>query len=309
MDKDFDKLPLVVNGKTVIFPCVELMALSTTPKADGATGYARFYEAFAKRYGEQLRYYQLSDSTKWKKVMPKDVRKVSGWFTDVRSLKEPLLGVVMHTNEDAGDPRPPLFDMMFDHIYAEYPRGMFRIALPLDVVGEDGAALLEMVDDAMADFPVHWGSAGYSFYWEATDTKIDGFAGQWLGRHLAKHPGLSTGDLLEFGTFVEQGLASIGWLTFVGDVLIDKLGGREAIAAAADEGGVGLRSYAHGVALQVGPVPELGNVNRRNKLEAYRKVGRILKPVFATDTALENLSVTGIDDPDKRLAWLKRFLP
>ena len=309
MSKDFDKLPLVVNGKTVIFPCVEIMALSITPKVDGAIGYAAFYEAFAKRHGEQLRYYQLNDSTRWKKVLPKDVHKVSGWFSDARTLREPLIGIVMHTQEKADEPQPPLFDMMFDHAYAEYPRGMFRIVLPLGAVGKDAADLLQLVDDAMAEFPVHWGTAGYSFYWESTDTKIDSFAQQWIGRHLAKHPGLSPGTLLTWGMGVEDGPANIGWLTFVGDGLIEQLGGREALATATEGTDITLRSYAKGVALQAGSVPELGNVNRRNRLDTYREVGRILAPVFAPDAILENIRVKGFDDPDKRLAWLRRFLP
>jgi hypothetical protein len=307
--KDFDKLPLVVNGKTVIFPCVEIMALSKTPMADGAAGFMRFHEAFVKRYGGQLRHYRLSDSTKWKKVLPKDVHKVSGWLSDARTLREPLLGVVMHTQDDANDPQPPLFEMMFEHVYPEYPRGMFRIALPLHVVDGGAGDLLELVDDAMAEFDVHWGSAGYSFFWKDTDSKIDKLADQWIGRHLAKHPGLSTGDLLTWGSGVEEGLSNIGWLTFVGDELIEHLGGREALSTEIEGTAVGLRPYAKGVALQAGPVPELGNINRRNKLDSYREVGRILAPVFAPEEILEKIDVKGIDDPDKELAWLKRFLP
>jgi len=196
---------------------------------------------------------------------------------------------------------------MFDHVYPEYPRGMFRIALPLDVV-EDGEALLGLVDQAMAEFPVHWGTAGYAFYWNDTDT-IDDYAAQWIGRHLVKHPGLSTGELMEFGSFVEQGLANIGWLTFVGDALVEKLGGRKALAAAVKGTGVELRTYTKGVALQAGPVPELGDVNRKKKLSNYQEVGRILEPVFASEDALQNLDVKGFEDPDESLEWLMRFLP
>lgn len=309
MSNDFDKLPLAVNGKTVIFPCVEIMALSKTPKVEGAAGYVRFYEAFAKRYGVQLRYYRLSDSTNWKKVMPKDARKVSGWFSDARSLKEPLLGISMHSNDVADEPRSPLFQMMFQHVYAEYPRGMFRIVLPLESVGSDASQLLDLVDDAMMEFPVHWGTAGYAFYWDGTDTKVDRLADQWLRRHLIRHPGLSTGDLFTWGLRVEQGVFNIGWLTFVGDELIKQLGGRDRLQAAVQGTQVGLRSYSKGIALQAGPIPKLGNVNRKQRLDDYHKIGHILSTVFAPEDSLEKVQVTSIDDPDERLAWLKRFLP
>lgn len=309
MSKDFDKLPLVVGGKTVIFPCMEIMALSTIPKAEGATGYTRFYDAFARRYGGQLKYYRLSDSTKWKKVEPKDLRKVPGWFSDASSLAAPLLGIVMHTHEVAADPQAPLFEMMFDHVFPQYPRGMFRIVLPLDTMGKDVAMLLELIDDAMAEFPVHWGTAGYAFYWKGTDITIDEYADQWIGRHLAKHPGLSTGDLLTWGARVELGVANVGWLTFVGDTLVDRLGGRKALAAAAEGAGVKLRSYAKGVALQAAPIPELGNVNRKQDLAGHREVGRMLEPVFAPVEVLQEIDVKGYDDDDEMLEWLRRFLP
>lgn len=305
----FDKLPLVVNGKTVVFPCVEIMALSKTAKVDGAEGYVRFYEAFAKRYGEQLRYYQLNDSTRWKKVLPKDLGKVTGWFSDVRSLAEPLLGILMHGHEVAGEPQPPLFDMMFDHAYPEYPRGMFRIVLPVDAAADGAEALLELVDEAMMEFPVHWGTVGYSFYWDSADTTIDGYAQQWLRRHLEKHPGLSPGTLMTFGLRVEQGVLNVGWLTFVGDELLAQLGGRDVLTSRARDARIGVRPYAKGVALQTGPVPELGDVNRKKRLEQYHEVGRLLGPVFAPEAVRQRFRVKGYDDRDEATAWIERFLP
>lgn len=309
MNADLEKLPLIIDGKTLIYPCVEIMALSTTPKPEGAAGYVRFYEAFARRYGEQIKHYRLNDSTRWKRFLPKDKAKIAWWFSDARTLREPLLGIVMHTQENAAAPQPPLFEMFFEHVWAERPRGMFRIALPIEDMDRDPSEILALVDDAMADFPVHWGTAGLAFYWKDTDTTIDEYANQWLGRHLLKHPGLATGDLLAWGTSVEEGVANIGWLTFVGDALIGKLGGREALAEAVDGAGVVFRQYGKGIALQAGPKPELGNVNRKHVLPAYHEVGRILQPLFAPDEALRKIDVAGLQDEDEALAWLRRFLP
>lgn len=309
MNKDFQGLTLMVDGRTVVFPCVEIMALSATSKADGASGYVRFYEAFSRKYGGAVKHYRLNDSTRWKVFQPKDHHKVPSWFSDARSLREPLLGVTIHTNDKADDPQPPLFKMFFDHAWPQYPRGMFRIVLPLDTVKSGASDLLQLVDDAMHEFPVHWGTAGFSFYWEGNDTTIEKYAEQWLGRHLTKHPGLAMGNEMRWGTIVEKGIASIGWLTFVGDTLVDKLGGRDALAERLTGTGIGLRSYEKGVALQAGDAPELGNVNRKDTLPLYREVGAVLDPVIAPQSILENIRVTGIKDPDARLAWLRRFLP
>lgn len=309
MHEDLSKLPLTIDGKPVIVPCVEIMALSTTPMATGVAGYLRFYEAFMRRYADRVRHYRLNDSTKWKRWQPKDRSKVPSWFSDARSLRQPLLGIVMHTDASADEPQPPLFEMFFDHVCADRPRGMFQIALPLDSIASGAGTLLELVDDAMAEFPIRWGTAGLAFYWEGNDTTVEKHADAWLGRHLTKHPGLAPGDLMSWGLRVEMGISNIGWLTFVGDALIDQLGGRHALAERLDGTGIGLRSYGKGVALQAGEVPELGNVNRKNTLPVYQAVGRVLEPVFAPDDFLEKIRIPGIKDPDARLAWLRRFLP
>jgi len=309
MTNAYDKLPLVVSGKTVVHPCLEIMGLSVTPKKLGAAAYSRFYDAFASRYGASMTHYRLNDSATWKKVAPKDLRKLPGWFSDAGSLAAPLLGIEFHGDPVGDAPRPPFFQMMFVHTYPEYPRGMFRIALPVDTIEDDPTNFLALVDDAMAEFPIHWGTAGHAFYWQGTDTTIDKYATQWVGRHIKKHPGLSTGDLFRWGLFVEQGLASIGWLTFLGDTLTEAIGGRKGVLGAAKAAGIEVREYAAGVALRAAKLPELGDVNRKRDLPGHRAVGGIVAPLFAPVEKLRNLSVRGFDDKDEALAWLRRFLP
>lgn len=306
---DFEKLPLVVEGETVIHPCVEILALSTTPKVEDPAGFSRFFEAFERRYADKLTHYRLNDSTKWRKIRSKDRGKVSGWFSDSRSLVEPELGVDMHTHAQGDKPCPPMCQTFFDHVHEEYPRGMCRIILPVDQVDDDAADLLALVDDAMSNFPIHWGSAGYSFYWESLDSTVDHYADQWIGRHLYKHPGLSPGTSMDALLSVEQGVSNIGWLTFLGKELIEKLGGIQTLDFAVKDAKLALRRYEKGVAIQAGPVPELGNNELGDRLAAYSAVGSIIEPVFARMEKLKEMSVKGYDDDEEMLEWLRRFLP
>lgn len=307
MNETLNELALVVDDKTIIAPCVEIMALATTTMTDGAVGYLRFYEAFMRRHGDRVRHFRLSDSTRWRAWQPKDRVKVQSWFSDVRTLRQSLLGICLHAGSN--EPQFPRFEMFFDQVSVERPRAMFQIALPVDCIENGTEALLELVDDAMAEFPIRWGTAGLAFYWEGHDTSVEKHAEAWLGGPLAKHPGLSPGDLMSWGLRVEKGISNIGWLTFVGDALVDQLGGREALAEQLSGTGVGLRPYGKGVALQAGDAPELGDVNRKKTLPLHHEVGRVLAPVFVPDDFLERVRVTGIKDPDARLAWLRRFLP
>lgn len=309
MIADMENFNLIVDGKTLVAPCIEVVAFSKTPKADGAEGYKRFYWAFVNRFGGQLTYYQLNDSTKWRPFGGSDVQKVPGWFDDSRSLKAPRLGIKLRSCPTPEDPRPPFLDVMFDHAYREYPRAMMRIGLPINILNGGSSAFLDLVSEALSEFPIHWGTAGYAFFWDSSDTTTDQVAAQWIGPLLVRHPGLSTGEFLRWGAILEQGVANIGWLTFIGDELIAHLGGRDGLSRSILGTSLQMLPYRYGVALKAGTLPEIGDVNRGSVLPNYHDVGKILQPLYAPEERLRKLGVKGIRDPEAAVRWLRRFLP
>ncbi len=70
------------------------------------------------------------------------------------------------------------------------------------------------------------------------------------------------------------------WLTFVSEIALKVLGGADKVAAAlADEPQIVLHPVAHGLGIQAGPAPELGDLSRQELLPLQRRVARVLRPV------------------------------
>ncbi len=70
------------------------------------------------------------------------------------------------------------------------------------------------------------------------------------------------------------------WLTFVSEIALRVLGGAEKVAAAlADEPKIVLHPVAHGLGIQAGPAPQLGDLSRQELLPLQRRVARVLRPV------------------------------
>jgi hypothetical protein len=70
------------------------------------------------------------------------------------------------------------------------------------------------------------------------------------------------------------------WLTFVNEVAIQFLGGVDKVRAdLSDEPKIVLHPVAHGLGLQAGPAPELGDLSRHELIPLQRRVARTLRPV------------------------------
>ncbi len=305
MAKGDGDLTLVIDGRVVVRPVFEIAAYALSPKAAGAAGYVGFYEAFRRRFGNALTLYQLNDSAAQKEVRPADLDKVPFWFQDKRSLKAPLLGIRLHAGTDASL-CPPMFHFMFQHVFPPHPRGMFRIVLEPDDA-DDAPAMLKLAKEALSDFPIHWGTAGYTLLWNELDGGDTRLALQWQSRHLARHPGLGKGEFTRTGLWADRGLSTVGWLTMIGNSIIEQAGGRATIEARlADD--VVVHDLAHGLLLQAGPKAQLGDRDRPDDVAAYASVARALTETFPDEDTLRGLGVEGMNEDDA-LAWHRRFLP
>jgi hypothetical protein len=91
------------------------------------------------------------------------------------------------------------------------------------------------------------------------------------------------------------------WLTLLGTVQLERLG----LSAAALEQKIGpdvvIHQLAHGVALQAGPSPELGDVNKGQRLPLVRRVAALIEPITYTPiTALGGFQLDEFQDYERR---------
>jgi len=102
------------------------------------------------------------------------------------------------------------------------------------------------------------------------------------------------------------GLMSINWLTVLGEELLGKLGGPEALADLPEDCKV--HSYRGGVIVQAGALPQTGDQNRALPLPSYSRVAEALSPVTFSNYTLPLFPVPQPLDPlAETKAWVRRF--
>jgi hypothetical protein len=105
-------------------------------------------------------------------------------------------------------------------------------------------------------------------------------------------------------------LKTVNWITIVGDELVARIHGRAAVRARAAQSGVQVHETAHGIVLQAGDRPALGDINRGELLPAYRAAYRCVAGLFAPAFAPAfHLTVPRDSQRNEELteAWYRRF--
>src|SRR5262249_38312992 len=100
----------------------------------------------------------------------------------------------------------------------------------------------------------------------------------------------------------DQKLPPVNWLTLLGPELLGELGGVGAVHHALSGDVVSVMSLGPGVCIRAGETPQLGDLNRRDDLPLYRKVGSYLSKYRGT----QEIELTGLDE-DESEEWLARF--
>jgi len=300
---DWSRLTLTEGKAVIAAPCVDVVAFSSEPPtAAGAKGFDRFLRTFAGRFGDRLTFYRTGDMKKYRGVDGRTLDAPYHWFTDVKVLSKKMLALLAHSGEAEGRAMPPALELMlwgFD----TPPQFAFRMALPVETADKPDA-LVKFVQDALADFPLAHGFCGYSFTWD--QMSVDAEAKEWAGPLLLRHPGLNYGSVSALSRAASSGVVAVSWLTFLGPEISEELGGQKALAKAAPTGVSVLPLGKGGVLLRAGKQPELGDVNRRERLPLYRAVGRLVSPRRASDEELEDLNIQGMSD-EAAIDWLRRF--
>jgi len=108
----------------------------------------------------------------------------------------------------------------------------------------------------------------------------------------------------------DGGIKSINWLTVVGDRLLAKLGGADAVQAAlvALDSRFIVQRFTGGAMIQAGPRPELGDAALADWPELYVKLAKYLKPIrVAKHFPFHRPGPGDHFDQARTDAWLRRF--
>lgn len=169
-----------------------------------------------------------------------------------------------------------------------------------------GRWLAEILDWCRAARPLH-GTAGIGVI-SHPDYGTALAAQPWVKPLLERFPGLDYGLPVDVAAIAHDGLPVVNWLTVLGDPLVARLGGRQALGREIDSRPeLALHDYPGGVVVQAGPVPQIGDQTQGMMPRAYGVAGGLLKDVRTEPFDLLTELRYPEDSEAFSHAWLNRF--
>lgn len=176
------------------------------------------------------------------------------------------------------------------------PIGWARISAP----GAFTALVMRMCTRLQ---PLH-GYAGFGLITSA-DYGAARRASPFIYPFAKRFPGLEIDAPISHLRFMDRGIKGVNWITVLSEQYVAQLGGRDMLRGQLTAENP-VYDFPGGVIIQAGPHPQIGDVNRRDEMRAYRAVARILRPVRA-DYTDSFLSPPEGDRIQATRAWLERF--
>lgn len=181
-----------------------------------------------------------------------------------------------------------------DLMYSSPPVNTLRVTLPLDHELANGAAFKEWVlgFSALSRGQFASGHAGLSLNFDnsVVSSDIREIMTGRLAALLLRHPGLdweNTGSVSNFllswkkelSDFIPQ-IKRVQWLTFLSEKTLQYLGCQKKLEELlGNDLPITIDPLRHGLSIQAGKEPELGDISRRDFLPVYRRVAAALRPV------------------------------
>lgn len=191
-----------------------------------------------------------------------------------------------------------------------------RIGLPVSWMENQAAAknvgwLTNKLVELMQPF---WCTAGWGVIPAVEERQISSSGGQQaLHPYLKRFPGIDAlGGLAMMDHFFNNAMHSVNWLSFVSDPLLEKLGGREAVRAKAQESPyLGVADVGNCLAVRAGAFPSFGDTQLEIPLPGYGAAARLLKPVRVASYWNNFVAPRGSGDETSQMlacdAYLSRF--
>jgi len=277
--------------------CVDVLLYYDGGFKANADGVVHFYREALGLIGSAVTYYN-TDGRELMRKRKRDTLEMLPFWAEPTTEARGIYGLRLESGPTARD----VSDQAFDSYDDRNGLGYVRLLLPLEFVADRGDALVALALRAADRLRFASGSGGYAVNMDSD--------------YQSQHP---TGPVyavsrrfrgIDFGTpnllarFHAHGIKSVNWLTFLGEPYVTRLGGLATLKAALGAE-ITVHELRHGVMIQAGPAPGLGDVNRQERLPLYHRVGRVLAPVRFTQEVFKRYNEVG--GGDNTAEWLARF--
>lgn len=264
-----------------------------------------FYELCPR---ENLRWYLTETMKQFKPATPKSFTLPAVWWQEGAPRKD--LRQLMLKGGEAHD-SVPTWGIFFSSAEREAPSfsmiaNYLRFSVPAEFLETKYKLFSEFVIAVSNTIPYTCGHAGFVIECNPYDQRDAETAAYPLAmRHQAVD--IATRTRGPWAVRNER-IKNVGWLTLIGSLLLEKIGGAKTLQSKASER-LHVTSTTHGVVIRAGERPILGDVNRQEDLQAYYDAYALVEPLHeGIEELFAPFSMEGdIDEVEATLRWLSRF--
>jgi hypothetical protein len=302
-------LDLVIDGKKVASPSFAVDLYTDKPFTTIAEQVLACYDMFLRLCPpDRLRYYATETMDRHKETSARTFTMLPTWLKKGAPARKYVFLELMSGEDREAVPDFRLFVGGFEPGsigYSDRAANQIRLCVPAAWGADHPSEMRDMVIHLASLVPFTAGHAGYSMEWSRY-FKMKACPHAY--RVGMRHPGFDipggANDRLMVG---HDGLKTVGWLTLVGEPLLTSLGGTGRLEQQASVQ-VRTRPSGTGMMIEAGDLPEVGDVNRGDRLpalaEAFRLVAPVAQTAFQRSKAMTFLPGDMYENTQR---WLRRF--
>lgn len=191
--------------------------------------------------------------------------------------------------------------------YFEQPPDSIHFCFPIGFLLEQRPGYLhEMVADWADHLQPYHGTVGLGTILPTYFTTARSTGGA-IYPYLQRFPGLQPDYPVWFSVKLFDGILGVNWYTMVSDELLERIGGREAVAAQLDERFF-LWDYPEGLGIMAGRLPELGDSEQGLMPDLYVKLHSVLRPLYSQKIrGIAECLPLGVSTEAFDKEWMYRF--
>jgi hypothetical protein len=302
LESSFAALTRTRDDVVFMRPCLDLTCYWRGSAFEHAQGILRFHQRCIDLIGARLTSYKTETMASPKPLKKDSLELVPFWFTGTRSRRD-IYMLYLESSAFIANVSDGAFAL--HAIEAEDESlGYARIVVPPEAALSHPERFVQLALDLVAELRFDFGHGGFGLNWLAAP-RFDDDVRTVLGNLRTRYAGLDLSDPGSTKYCAGSGIKCANWLTLLSTEQVESLGGVEAIAQTVGKE-VTLHPLPHGLLIQAGPQPELGDVNRREALLLYRRVGRLVAPL-RSEIHPPFLKVDGVVSEGDTDEWLARF--
>ena len=263
------------------------------PLKSNRDGALDFYNKAMEILKPELRYVLIDGNGRYKKITAKTYEMLPYWASEDSPTR-----ITMGVHMDGGDTPESRSDHSF--YFSEGGDGCLRLMVPVEYMLDNPQGFVDLAVQMCRRLKFETGQCGFSLHMHVD---YDSY-----GKHIRKISqrflGVDIGTPMYWSGKLIYGLKSVNWLTLVGDRILAKIGGRDGLREKLLSD-LPVHDLDHGVIIQAGPKPTLGDINAGDNISYYRRFSRILEPIRVQPEVLGRLNDIGGRNNTRR--WIARF--